>query len=193
MEGKAFLLEANECFQSKFNVAVAPTLVDVNKDVTNKLRIINLFDTAFLVPQDTVIGEAEPVEIEPYPLMKTENITEVNNYTTIRQIKLVEKETPVTWETNEGIIRSISKKGTDDGSKTVINIPEHLRNMYDEAIKGHSEDEKKVIAELLNIYSMVFSKKDTDLGRTNLVQHEIDTGDAVPVKKTTNKSAFGMY
>jgi hypothetical protein len=38
---------------------MAPTLVDISQDVTNKVRILNPFNKKVTISQDTIIGEAE--------------------------------------------------------------------------------------------------------------------------------------
>jgi hypothetical protein len=40
-----------------------------------------------------------------------------------------------------------------------------------------------IVAELSPKFSDTFSKNDTDLSLTNLVEHHIDTGDAKPLKQ----------
>jgi hypothetical protein len=47
-------------------------------------------------------------------------------------------------------------------------------------------EETIIIAELLQKFSDTFSKNDTDLGLTNLVEHHIETGDAKPLKQPPN-------
>ena len=89
---------------------------------------------------------------------------------------------PVTWPTNVGIIRNITKKGISDGGKSRI-VPQHLENLFDEAVQERSPEEIIIVAELSPKFSDTFSKNDTDLSLTNLVEHHIDTGDAKPLKQ----------
>lgn len=44
-------------------------------------------------------------------------------------------------------------------------------------------DEKQQIRQLLEKYADVFSRNEYDVGRTNLIPYEIDTGDATPIKQ----------
>ncbi len=64
-------------------------------------------------------------------------------------------------------------------------LPEHLREMYDRAIQagelGHEVARK--LEQLLIDHASVFATSEADLGRTNLVQHDIDTGDAIPIRQ----------
>ena len=53
----------------------------------------------------------------------------------------------------------------------------------DLADSGMSEQGLKRVQELVREYSDIFSRHSGDLGRTHLMQHEIETGDAPPVKQ----------
>lgn len=176
-----YLLEPNEHFSDRFSLIMAPSLVDLSCNVTCKARILNPNDQKCTIYQDTIIGTAEPITSDPTILFKCEDTSEVNNYDSMRQLKLNETK-PVKWETNEGIIRCLSKKGTADGGKSG-NVPSHLYNMYENIAPGYSQIEKQSIADLLVSHSSTFSKDDTDLGRTNLIEFSIDTGDAKPIKQ----------
>jgi hypothetical protein len=54
----------------------------------------------------------------------------------------------------------------------VQNLPSYLTDLYEQ-----------LVAELLSEYRDAFSKDDNDVGRTELVEHVIETGDARPVKQ----------
>ena len=49
--------------------------------------------------------------------------------------------------------------------------------------KALSAFENKCLAELLEAYADIFASSSLDLGRTNIVQHSIDTGEARPIKQ----------
>ena len=55
-------------------------------------------------------------------------------------------------------------------------IPPYLRELYDKSIYGQFDEQKAVLESLLVQYQDRFSKDETDLGRTHLIEHEIDTG-----------------
>lgn len=44
---------------------------------------------------------------------------------------------------------------------------------------------------LLKRYKNVFAKSSDDIGRTNLIQHEINTGNAVPIRQPLRRIPFG--
>lgn len=62
-------------------------------------------------------------------------------------------------------------------------IPFHLTDVYACAEKGLAYDEKLKVKELLSQHQNIFSKSSDDLGRTNLVEHAIDTGSCKPIEQ----------
>ena len=58
----------------------------------------------------------------------------------------------------------------------------HLVDLYNQATEDRTEQEQEDIANLLAKYSQAFSKHESDLGRTNLIEYTIDTGDSKPIK-----------
>ena len=62
-------------------------------------------------------------------------------------------------------------------------IPEHLRDMYLQAVEGKTSEDKQDILDTFKRFADIFSRDNTDLGCTRLIVHEIPTGDAPPVKQ----------
>lgn len=184
-QSQDFVLESNADILQKFPIIMAPTIVNLEKDVTCIVRVMNPFDQQFELHQDTVIGEAEKLITETKVLVECEDKEEITNFSSVRRIKLADAQ-PVQWETSTGIIRNITKKGTADGGKSGI-VPDHLHGMYIDAIKGRSENECADIARLLTQFSNEFSTNETDLGLTQLTEHSIDTGDAKPVRQPPSR------
>ena len=176
-----YLLEPTDLFLEKYPVVMASCLVDISQDCTNKVRLMNPFDHEVEIHQNTVTGEAEKITSPPTILLTKENSDETENFNPVRRIKLTTEKT-VTWQTNTGIIRNLSKKGTADGGKSGV-VPPHLDSLYTETVENHSPAEKEAIAALLNKYAVAFSENDNDLGLTNLVEHNIDTAGAKPIKQ----------
>ena len=67
-------------------------------------------------------------------------------------------------------------------SKDHGELPEHLQELYMSSKTDLNEEQQCTFLNLLIRYQNVFSKNRSDLGKTDLVQHKIDTGDAVPFK-----------
>ena len=64
-------------------------------------------------------------------------------------------------------------------------MPDHIKTVWDANGNAASltEEQKKPFFGLLMKYQNVFAKSKYDLGRTTIVQHEIDTGDHRPIKQ----------
>ncbi|KAL1254821.1 hypothetical protein QQF64_012882 [Cirrhinus molitorella] len=69
-------------------------------------------------------------------------------------------------------------------------VPSHLQQLYAASTRDLREAEQVELAELLHVYADVFSTGPTDLGHTNLVQHDIQTRPGPPVKQQPRRMAF---
>ena len=61
-------------------------------------------------------------------------------------------------------------------------IPEYLAQLYTDSREHLSPEQQSHLAGLLEEYKDVFSRSDTDLGRTKLEVHRIPTGEALPIR-----------
>ena len=190
-----YILEPSQLLAEKYSLLMAPGLVDTNNGCTQKVRIMNPFLEPRLLAQDTVIGTAELVdEFEIFD--EQEDETESNNNCFVRRIKLANIP-----ETSGNVIRSAGDKpsanieiashssdteididNADCSLQETIPIPDHLQKLYDETSSEKTVEQKEILAKFLNSNQDVFSKHDTDIGRTHLTEHVIDTGNALPVK-----------
>ena len=74
------------------------------------------------------------------------------------------------------IEQSIMKDGDVPGD-----VPEHLQDLFEGSEKYLNLEQKQKSKCLLEEFKDVFAKDRTDLGRTNLTNHKIDTGSATPI------------
>ena len=149
-----YLLEPSLFFEQRYPVTIPACLVEISHNVTNQVRLMNSFDPEVYIEQHAVLGEAEPVLAEPVTLFSTEDSEELNNYCSVRRLKLSQAN-PVTWQTNTCIFRSISKKGTSHRGKGGV-VPLHLVDLYNQATEYRTEEEQEDIANLLAKYSQAF-------------------------------------
>ena len=75
--------------------------------------------------------------------------------------------------------------GSDDVDMSAW--PDTLRELLARATNKLSADESSQLARLLSKHVGLFAKSPTDLGRTSIVQHVIDTGDAKPIKQAPRR------
>ena len=88
--------------------------------------------------------------------------------------------TPVEAEVNQVVVQT--SKG-----KHKVEVPEHLSDLYSRSGKELTTGQQEVVAHLLSEYQDVFAATKTELGRTHLVEHEIDTGTTRPIKQRTRR------
>jgi hypothetical protein len=71
----------------------------------------------------------------------------------------------------------------------VEELPEHLKALFDKVVEETklSASAADGFAALLLKHQQVFAKDDNDLGRTDLVLHDIQTGDARPIKQAPRR------
>ena len=64
---------------------------------------------------------------------------------------------------------------------------EDLKELYNRSCKGLSPAQQVRLAQLLNKYITCFSTSPTDLVRTSLLKHAMETGNAQPVNSPPRK------
>ena len=69
-------------------------------------------------------------------------------------------------------------------------VPEHMQTLYDSSVEKLSEEHKPLVANLLTEYADVFAKSSTDVGKTHLVQHIIDTGNEKPIQERVRRFPY---
>ncbi|VDI68622.1 Hypothetical predicted protein [Mytilus galloprovincialis] len=77
-----------------------------------------------------------------------------------------------------GVCNYIGTEGTSSDK-----LPSHIEDLFNRSIVHLQKKEKQYLKELLQAYSDVFAKSADDLGRTNRVQHRINTGTAHPIRQ----------
>jgi transposase InsO family protein/predicted aspartyl protease len=66
-------------------------------------------------------------------------------------------------------------------------IPQHLQELYDRCRTDLDPEQTKALAGLLAEFQDVFVGPDGQMGRTTLVKHQIDTGNARPVRQAARR------
>ena len=102
------------------------------------------------------------------------------------------QEVTIPKETDLGTLFTISNKGDglyeviEDGdvspeqqTRGAVDITRQLK-IYNADL---SETGKRELTRLVEAFSDIFSKHDSDIGRTSLMKHHIETGDAKPIKQ----------
>ncbi|CAC5426210.1 Transposon Ty3-I Gag-Pol polyprotein [Mytilus coruscus] len=109
------------------------------------------------------------------------------------EVKLYKKETIGTCESyaehhlNPEQIRTLQK----DCFTASEEIPEHLTDLLKRSSTYLNEDQRQQLSRLLSQYQNVFSRTDDDIGRTELVTHRINTGNAIPFRQRSRRMPLG--
>ncbi|CAC5370236.1 unnamed protein product [Mytilus coruscus] len=109
------------------------------------------------------------------------------------EVKLYKKETIGTCESytehhlNPEQIRTLQK----DCFTASEEIPEHLTDLLQRSSTYLIEDQRQQLSRLLSQYQNVFSRTDDDIGRTDLVTHRINTGNAIPFRQRSRRMPLG--
>lgn len=97
----------------------------------------------------------------------------------VRQVQLPMSDSTAMMQLEGGLSAAVVSADVDVGNTL---LPEHLKELYERAREGWTVEQQDAIRQLLCKYPSVFAKDEYDLGLTDLVEHEIPTGDAAPIK-----------
>jgi predicted aspartyl protease len=139
-------------------ILMGRTLVDSSKEFC-PVRMVNYGDEDVVIVKGTLLGILDPVV----------SCTHVMDSETKDQ------------DSEESIRVSIVKEKEVE-PENIEDLPSHVKTLYEDCVSGLSPDERAMLKRCLQDYEMVFAKSDTDLGRTNLVKHDIDVGEARPIR-----------
>nr|XP_034339273.1 uncharacterized protein LOC117693135 [Crassostrea gigas] len=154
------LFEPSEDLMERTSLLMAQSIVNVRGKMTVPLRILNPFDETKVLHPDTVVGTVD----EFFGVLR--RVEQVDNLTEIR--------------------RCFSELPGDRDSRSDV-VSNHLMSLYEASSQLLSETEKETFTKFLRQYQETFSKDEWDLGQTDLMEHEIDTGDSKPIKQPPRK------
>ncbi|CAB4041567.1 Hypothetical predicted protein, partial [Paramuricea clavata] len=87
--------------------------------------------------------------------------------------------------------QNVAENQSTDSSDKCSKIPEHLKTLYRNSVKDlTTEYQKTKVYNLLCDNADLFSKGSNDIGRTDLVKHKINTGNAKPIKQAPRRLPF---
>lgn len=80
------------------------------------------------------------------------------------------------------VVNSIQENSENVSQSSDKVVPEHLKSIFENISKSHTESQIEQIKDLLITYQDIFMVPDGKLGRTGLVKYTINTGDDRPIK-----------
>ena len=141
------------------NILIGNTLVDMNKSNTGlPVRILNSSVEDVTLRKGTVIGKLEEVSnIIPFE----------NNELNVEPDRCGER-------TNDKL---------DSGKE----LPDHVKELFDRSAENLNLEQSCKLSKLLYDNADLFAKSSADLGKTSVVEHTINTGDARPIKQAARR------
>ena len=184
-EERHLLVEMHPNLPEGYGCLLAPTVVDAANSTTIPVHIFNPHSNPIVIRQDSVVGQVETVKVQQ-TIAEHENPNEVGNDSAVRRVTLQETgglkgNTHMSRCQAKFHRKSITRKTAIQAP--TVPLPDHLKGLYEESIKGKSKVQQVQVHSLLQKHEEVFSKDKYDLGHTHLVEHTIDTGDAKPIKQ----------
>ncbi|XP_062586743.1 uncharacterized protein LOC134248355 [Saccostrea cucullata] len=109
-----------------------------------------------------------------------------NNIVPVRLLN-VESEPKVVYKNTEIGTFQETEQVTSNYAGEPAERPD-IENLYQESVKHLTKKQAKEVKSFLWKYKSLFAKSNSDLGKTNIVKHRIDTGDARPIKQPVRRS-----
>ncbi|CAG2204998.1 unnamed protein product [Mytilus edulis] len=89
-------------------------------------------------------------------------------------------------------IQPIKKENKIEENIEQVCLPEHLKCLIDNASPELTSEQRQQLEKCIFEYQDIFSSPDGKLGRTGIVKHSIDTGDAKPVRVPPRRIPLGQ-
>ena len=135
-------------------IYVSRTLLPCNKWSDVPVRVMNASNQPAILKSETVIAQLQPLEV----INEDKDSTELK--TTLKdQI-------------------SVTMNGVENQG-----VPELIEKLMQKVDGSLPESASLALLDILKDYADVFSQSEYDLGRTEIISHHIDTGDARPVRQ----------
>ena len=140
------------------SVLIANTLVSL-KNETLPVRIMNSSNDEILIKRGTVLGKVEEV---------------------INILPLSDEEVDSDKICSQNCLRVNNLRAKKQ-------MPEHLKELFDKSAGKLTVEQASRLRDLLTENSDLFANSPSDLGKTNVVEHTIDTGTAKPIKQAARR------
>ena len=168
---QCMLVKSDPAFKQRYGCMVVPAVVDVAGRTTTRVRVFNPYAELVTIHGDVVMAGMEETWVRGV-LVNEERPHNQYNYQPARRVML-EKELPKGGpEYRIGQMECVEE----------VPVPPHLQTLFEKATAKQSKAEQRAISWLLNSFHDVFSRDEFDLGKTHLVEHHIETGEAAPIK-----------
>ena len=135
------------------------------------VRLMNTSAEPVQIFEGTVVGVLN--EVEQVTFLDDQENTETDNTYRVKSICSIHSANSHDSTSAPHLSESdVNAEWTDD-----------LKDLFDRSCKDLNEDQSHTLRTLIEKHNNTFAKSSVDYGRTSVVQHTIDTGDAKPVRQ----------
>ena len=94
---------------------------------------------------------------------------------------------PIVSVQEVGAVESPTEQSSQENGDAPVDVPEHLKDLFERSTTCLSTKQKQELNCLLVEFEDVFAKDRTDLERTSLSSHKIDTGSTLPIRQAPRR------
>lgn len=163
--------------QNSTTTVIGKLVSFLTKNAENMIIEHNIFSNVGVEMPKLLLKTNQPSF--PIPIVNvSENPTTIFEEQTIGTVEIVRN----FEEQVIHVVNSIQENSEIVSQSSDKVVPEHLKSIFHNISKSHTESQIEQIKDLLITYQDIFMVPDGKLGRTGLVKYSIDTGDARPIK-----------
>ena len=192
--GMSELFEPTSTLRRKHGIVAPDMLVDVAENPFN-IRVYNPNAQPIQLHENTCVGLLKACEeIKPVMSMHQAVVNmsekekrppgEENSPGTAQMDRLPEKQKFAS--SKPAPLETVEEEG-DGPHYDEQGLRVHLTDLYKRSIEGIEQVHHEAIKQLLNEFEDIFAKDSSDIGRTNLIVHDIYTGNATPVHQRARR------
>lgn len=178
--GSCFVLDPSVNFVDKFEVQVASSLNEAAGDQV-PVRVMNPGEDNVHLYKGTVVAHAQQVEVV-IPFLEAENEPGPDASTGCNIRKVSNDTTDSGWPT----------ASVEPAESITGKVPDHIRELFDRSTCNLSDIDAQKLAELLVTFQDAFATSSSDLGRTTITEHRIDTGHSHPIRQRPRRTPLAF-
>ena len=161
---------------------VAPRMIFDPRDEHPRVRLYNPTNRPVTVGVSNCLGKL--FEAEDIVALRKQAATNTSGTLGMRSTEHVLKLQTRNEEAEE-TLEELRKRYAE----TVKEIPEHIKDLTETSTATMTEQERMEVTLLMVQYADIFASNEADIGRTTLIEHDVDTGDVRPVAQAVRRQS----
>ena len=204
-----FLIEPLPELAESTDLCMASSIVHLSQEPIAQVRLINPTEDSIILHRLTNIGMAEifdpafsvvisnghrldgnTCDVHATYVKSSDNEPADHHSNTCHSVSQIRQVQKADFLLDENSTTSSPQDHINPG--LMNSMPQHLKDIFKQAVCGRSEEEQTAVHNLLIKFQNSFSKDDMDLGITTLTQHIIETGSTRPIKQAPRRVPLAL-